>query len=36
LSAAVVREAIAADEVAVGAPGAGELDEVIREDFGLD
>jgi regulatory protein len=36
LSAAVVREAIAADEHEQGAPGAGELDEVIREDFGLD
>ncbi len=36
LSAAVVREAIAADELEHDAPGAGELDEVIREDFGLD
>ncbi len=36
LSAAVVREAVAADEAVTGAVGAGDLDEVIREDFGLD
>ncbi|MBA2559820.1 MAG: regulatory protein RecX [Propionibacteriales bacterium] len=36
LCAAVVRAAIAADERASGASGAGELDEVVREDFGVD
>jgi regulatory protein len=36
MCSAVVRQALADDEREHGAEGAGELDEIVREDFGLD